>query len=238
MCEGDRLYDNTVTFRKQDAVLELPSHFSSESSMAGDIRFQFRTRSHSGIFLQKVGNLTGDLLEVKLLTPREIAFRYSAGSGVEVISIATPFDLNDDEWHTVQVERNRKEARMNIDSISAGNPEDLYAYRPFLFTSNLTIGASVNYRDGFVGCLRGLQINGQIIDLAHLARMQVYGVSVGCVGKCVSSPCLNNGTCIEMYSTFACDCTFTPFRGPICGTEIGESLNKYLSFFENNYFII
>ena len=244
VCEGDRLYDNTVTFRKHDAVIEVPEF---EPTLAGDIRFQFRTRSTSGIFLQKVGNLTADLIEVKLLTPREIAFRYSAGSGVQVISIATPFDLNDNEWHTVQIERNRKEARMNVDSISAGNPEDLYAYRPFLFTSNLTIGASVNYRDGFVGCMRGLQVNGKIIDLVRLARsphqpqlsaynngtanqqqsstsQSLYGVSVGCVGKCASSPCLNGGTCIEMYSTFECDCTFTPFRGPICGTEIGTIL--------------
>ncbi len=221
ICEGDRLYDNVVTFRKMDAILEVPTF---DYSMAGDIRFQFRTRSHSGIFLQKIGNLTGDLLEVKLLTPREIAFRYSAGSGVEVISISTPFDLNDNEWHTVQIERNRKEARMNVDSISAGNPEDLYAYRPFIFTSNLTIGASVNYRDGFVGCIRGLQVNGKIIDLVNLAKQQSYGVSPGCVGKCVSSPCLNGGECIEMYSTFQCDCTFTPFRGPICGTEIGTIL--------------
>ena len=106
------------------------------------------------------------------------------------------------EFHTVQIERNRKEARMNVDSISAGNPEDLYAYRPFIFTSNLTIGASVSYRDGFVGCFRGLQVNGKNIDLVSLARRAVYGVSEGCVGKCASNPCLNGGTCIEKYSSF------------------------------------
>ncbi len=172
----------------------------------------------------QIGNLTGDLIEVKLQTPREIAFRYSAGSGVEVISIATPFDLNDNEWHTVRIERNRKEARLNIDSISAGNPEDLYAYRPFMFTSNLTVGGSISYNDGFVGCFRGLTINGRAVDLVRLAEQSVYGVSVGCVGKCASSPCLNNGICVEMYSSYQCDCTFTPFRGPICGTEIGTIL--------------
>ncbi len=222
ICEGDRLYDNIVTFRKQDAVLLVDEEM--DSVMAGDVRFQFRTSSDSGIFIQRIGNLTGDLIEVKLLTPREIAFRYSAGSGVEVISIATPFDLNDNEWHTVRIERNRKEARLNIDSISAGNPEDLSAYRPFMFTSNLTVGGSISYNDGFVGCFRGLTINGKIIDLVRLAEQSVYGVSVGCVGKCSSSPCLNNGICIEMYSSYKCDCTFTPFRGPICGTEIGTIL--------------
>jgi contactin associated protein-like 2 len=221
ICEGDRLYDNTVTFRKIDATLSIPAFYPV---MAGDIRFQFKTRSDFGILIQKIGNLTGDLLEVKLQTPREIAFRYSAGSGVKVIAIRTPFDLNDNEWHTVRIERNRKEARLNVDSISEGNPEDLYAYRPFIFTSNLTIGASVNYRDGFVGCMRGLQVNGERIDLVRLAESAVYGVSIGCIGKCGSNPCLNGGLCIEKYSEYNCDCTFTPFRGPICGTEIGTIL--------------
>lgn len=42
------------------------------------------------------------------------------------------------------------------------------------------------------------------------------GVSVGCVGKCASNPCLNNGTCIDRYSSYTCDCRWTSFKGPIC----------------------
>ncbi len=217
------MYDNTVTFRKIDAVMEVPA-FNEIHGIAGDIRFQFRTASQSGIFLQNVGNVTGDFIEIKLQTPREIAFRYSAGSGAKVISITATFDLNDNEWHTVQIERNRKEARLSIDSLSAANPEDQQSFRPFRFTSNLTIGASVNYRDGFVGCIRGLQVNGRIIDLVAIANRGLYGILPGCIGKCSSNPCLNGGICHEMYSKYDCDCTFTPFRGPICGTEIGVQL--------------
>ena len=221
VCEGDRLYDNVVTFRKTDATLLAPRF---ESSIAGDIRFQFRTASDSGIFIQNIGNVTGDLLEVKLQTPRIIAFRYSAGGGTKVISISSAFDFNDNAWHTVQIERNRREARLTIDSISAANPEDQQSFRPFLFTSNLTVGASVDYHDGFVGCMRGLQVNGEIINLVERAKREIYGVSVGCVGKCSSNPCLNGGTCLEHWSYYKCDCTFTPFRGLICGTEIGVQL--------------
>lgn len=42
------------------------------------------------------------------------------------------------------------------------------------------------------------------------------GVSVGCIGKCDSNPCLNNGTCIDHYSSYSCDCRWTAFKGPIC----------------------
>lgn len=44
----------------------------------------------------------------------------------------------------------------------------------------------------------------------------MYGISEGCVGKCSSSPCLNNGTCLEGYDSYSCDCRWTSFKGPIC----------------------
>lgn len=42
------------------------------------------------------------------------------------------------------------------------------------------------------------------------------GVSPGCIGRCESNPCLNNGTCLEGYDGFKCDCRWTAFKGPIC----------------------
>lgn len=53
-----------------------------------------------------------------------------------------------------------------------------------------------------------------------------YGISEGCVGKCESSPCLNNGTCIEQYNSYSCDCQWTAFKGPICADEIGVNLRS------------
>ena len=53
-----------------------------------------------------------------------------------------------------------------------------------------------------------------------------YGISQGCVGKCQSNPCLNNGTCIEKYNGYSCDCQWTAFKGPICADEIGVNLRS------------
>ena len=94
------------------------------------------------------------------------------------------------------------------------------------------LGSSISYKDGFVGCMRALLVNGRLIDLVELIRKDSYGVSVGCVGKCNSGPCLNNGVCLEYYDSYQCDCTFTPFRGPICATEIGTHLeaNNYIRY--------
>ncbi|CAF0919424.1 unnamed protein product [Didymodactylos carnosus] len=226
LCEGDLLYDNVITFRKADAIISVPKF---EAKIAGDIRFQFKTGFDSSTFgsaimVQNVDYEDGDLIEIRLQAPREIAFRYSVGRGTNIVTIRSPYDFNDNEWHTVQIEINRQEARMTVDDLSASNPEDQTTFRHIRLTSNLTIGASVTNRNGFVGCIRAFQVNGEMIDLKYLAMRGLYGISPGCVGKCQSNPCLNGGRCNERWSTYDCDCTFTPFRGPICSTEIGTRL--------------
>ena len=82
-----------------------------------------------------------------------------------------------------------------------------------LLTSPLVVGASVDYRDGFVGCMRGLMVNGRHLDMRAAALVGLYGIGIGCTGKCDSNPCLNNGTCHEKYDSYLCDCRFTSFKG-------------------------
>ena len=72
---------------------------------------------------------------------------------------------------------------------------------------------SLSYRDGFVGCVRALMLNGQLQDLRSHAEQGLFGVHPGCVGKCASTPCLNNGTCVEKYEDYACECRWTAFKG-------------------------
>ncbi len=88
------------------------------------------------------------------------------------------------------------------------------------------IGATTEYREGFVGCMRAFIINGRPLELTVYAKQRFYGISEGCVGKCQSGPCLNNGTCIERYNGYSCDCQWTAFKGPICADEIGVNLRS------------
>lgn len=101
-------------------------------------------------------------------------------------------------------------------SASDTRPQAPGHVRTMELSSELFLGATTDFREGYVGCMRAVTVNGVILDLKAAVERQEYGVGLGCTGRCDSSPCLNNGTCIEGYNTYSCNCRFTSFKGPIC----------------------
>uniref|UniRef100_A0A1B6CD05 Neurexin-4 n=2 Tax=Clastoptera arizonana TaxID=38151 RepID=A0A1B6CD05_9HEMI len=220
LCEGDDLFKNVVTFRIADATINLPVFDMGHS---GDIYFEFRTTIKNAVIIHSKGPT--DFIKISILGGDTIQFNYQAGSGPLGVSVETSSSLADNNWHSVSVERNRKEARVIIDgSQRAEVREPPGPVRALHLTSDLVIGASTDYRDGFTGCIRALLLNGKHVDLKTYADRGLYGVVPGCVGKCESSPCMNNGTCHEKYDGYWCDCRWTAFKGPICADEIGVNM--------------
>nr|NVI76555.1 neurexin IV [Cucujiformia] len=220
MCEGDDLFNNVVTFRISDSTIELPTFDMGHS---GDIYFEFRTAVENAVLFHSKG--PSDYIKLSIVGGNQLQFQYQAGQGPIAVIREVSYKLSDDQWHTVSVERNRKEAMIVIDgALKAEVREPAGPVRAIHLTSNLVLGASTDYRDGFTGCMRALLINGVHVDLRSYARRGLYGISEGCVGKCQSSPCLNNGTCFERYDSYWCDCRWTAFKGPICADEIGVNL--------------
>lgn len=91
--------------------------------------------------------------------------------------------LNNDIWHTVHVERNRKQAWLRVDNfpeVVRNEPQDEIT-RLMDLTKPLTVGAAVDHRDGFVGCMRGLRVNGVLMDMRGAVRKGqfTYGVHEG-----------------------------------------------------------
>ncbi|XP_055611113.1 neurexin-4 isoform X3 [Uranotaenia lowii] len=219
-CEGDDLFNNVVTFRIKDATINLPPFDMGHS---GDIYFEFKTTIEDAVILHARGPT--DFIRLNIVGGTKLLFEYQAGTGTQKVYVETSYRLSDDRWHSVSVERNRKEARLVVDgSIRAEVREPPGPVRALYLTSELIVGASIDYRDGFVGCIRALLLNGNQVDLRGYAERRLYGVSTGCVGRCESNPCLNNGTCTERYDNFVCDCRWSAFKGPICADEIGVNM--------------
>jgi len=225
-CNGDLLFENTVTFRKADGVIELPTFEMGLTS--GDIFFEFRTSSEKPMVLLHSTGDNGDFIKVSLLSGDSVQFEFAAGKGDQSLTVETSYRLDDDKWHSVLIEKNRKEAMVVIDGARKGIfAEPIGPVRPFKLTSNLYVGSTKEYTDGFVGCMRALVLNGVPQDLVREVTKNwwgLYGVSVGCQGKCARQPCLNGGKCLEGYDSFSCDCRWTPFKGPICADEIGVNM--------------
>lgn len=222
-CQGDALFDDVVTFRFTDATIEVP-HLNLRHSW--DVYFHFKTTAENGVIMHSKGPT--DYVKLVLIGGDQIQLLYeTAGGGPQGVSVETSYKLSNNEWHSVHVERNRKEARIIIDgSQSAEVREKPDRSHALHLPGHLVIGASVDYKEGYVGCLRGFMVNGEPLNLRLRAPPGLYGVSLGCVGKCASNPCLNGGTCLEGYSGYTCDCQWTPFKGPICADEIGVNLRS------------
>lgn len=82
----------------------------------------------------------------------------------------------------------------------------------------------------FLGCLRGLRMNGVPLDLEGKVNEE-QGIRRNCTGQCLNAtiPCRNSGQCIEGYASYTCDCNNTAFDGFYC--HKGEFMHAYLDFF-------
>ncbi|KAI1728069.1 laminin G domain-containing protein [Ditylenchus destructor] len=118
--------------------------------------------------------------------------------------------------------------------------------RPMQFPSSVW---TAHLRQGFIGCLKNLRINGinaQIASAFEAQQMSALGsttsnfssitppqktkkrgISVGCpqpgdaMDYCSSAgnPCQNFGRCEQGHDTFKCDCSNTLFEGPTCSKK-------------------
>ncbi|XP_053555352.1 contactin-associated protein 1 [Bombina bombina] len=218
-CYGDRNTWNTVTFTKPVSLI-FPT-FKPGTSI--DISFYFKTTSHSGTFLENTGNRCRNFIRIELNTTTDLAFIYDVGNGHENLTLKSPFPLNDDEWHLVKAEINVKLARLKVDIL----PWEIrnYPHQSYInitYDRPLYVGSAEYRFKPYIGCLRGLRMNGFTLDLEGKAN-ETLGVKTNCTGFCYNPriECQNRGRCVERYSHYTCDCNGTGFEGPFCTRAIG-----------------
>ncbi|KAM3186642.1 hypothetical protein ACTXT7_003895 [Hymenolepis weldensis] len=226
-CRGDHFFDNTVTFVKLDANLELPSIFAEYEF---DMSFLFKTTVKDAVLMQNVGRKSGHLFELRIRSGIAFRFAYNVGNGLQVLEVTTAYWLNNNQWHVVRLERNRKESRLIVDT----NPAQVLvepnerSFLMFNFDQPLFVGTTQAFTDGYVGCISNLLINGVVQDIRGIVERgeTTYGLRVGCQPRCANNPCLNRGVCVEFYSHYYCECGLTRYRGFICGREVGGTFNN------------
>ena len=81
----------------------------------------------------------------------------------------------------------------------------LISFSPIAYSGLNLVGVS----QGFIGCIRHVEVNGKVYDITSKSATIEYGANVGECGNdpCKDQPCLNNGTCEAINAeTFRCMC--------------------------------
>uniref|UniRef100_A0A2I3H2T4 Contactin associated protein family member 4 n=1 Tax=Nomascus leucogenys TaxID=61853 RepID=A0A2I3H2T4_NOMLE len=237
LCRGDRSFWNSASFDTEASYLHFPT-FHGE--LSADVSFFFKTTASSGVFLENLG--ITDFIRIELRSPTVVTFSFDVGNGPFEISVQSPTHFNDNQWHHVRVERNVKEASLQVDQLTPKTqPAPADGHVLLQLNSQLFVGGTATRQRGFLGCIRSLQLNGMTLDLEERAQVTPE-VQPGCRGHCSSygKLCRNGGKCRERPVGFFCDCTFSAYTGPFCSNEISAyfgSGSSVIYNFQENYLL-
>ncbi|KAJ8674025.1 hypothetical protein QAD02_005287, partial [Eretmocerus hayati] len=234
-----RLHGTVVTFTSPESHLVLPPWKAAKS---GSISFKIRTNEPNGLVMySRSGALTRtDLFAFEILNGL-LYLHMDLGEGPIKVR-ASDERVDNGMWHDVAVRRVEREGRLVVDGSTfefrppgkdddcdstqldldgllyiggVGAPFAPLTVPPVLWTGSL--------RQGYVGCMRDLVINGQPVDIAGYAQQQDSGaVRPACRvqgSHCASQPCMHSGVCIEGWNRYYCDCTATSYTGATCGKD-------------------
>ncbi|MBN3307147.1 CRUM1 protein, partial [Amia calva] len=72
----------------------------------------------------------------------------------------------------------------------------------------------------FIGCLRDVYVDSQLIIPANWSSVSGVNVSPGCSNedRCVAGPCQNRGRCVNLWQSYYCEC-HRPYEGQNCSDE-------------------
>lgn len=151
-------------------------------------------------------------------------FRFDFGNEPITIRAEKPIELR--KWHTIKVNRVRKDGFLLVDD------QHPVAFPPTTrlgleLIDNLYLGGVPNYDDiastatahkkGFIGCISRLILKDRQIELNHDAKFSEGTTSCE---TCTDNQCENDGVCLETQSDYGFTCVCKAgFTGRTCSVE-------------------
>uniref|UniRef100_A0A671UNM0 FAT atypical cadherin 2 n=1 Tax=Sparus aurata TaxID=8175 RepID=A0A671UNM0_SPAAU len=153
------------------------------------------------------------LIFLPQLTDGELQFRYRCGNTSPGSLLIRSDPVSEGQWHSILLEVNSTSLRLTLDQhhpafTTLTEPCRMLRSHGALLFASLT-GDSVpevhHHPRNFIGCLEGLELNGEPIRVGDTAEWagpgsrRVFGVYRCCsrAGACDSNPCENGGVCEE-----------------------------------------
>ncbi|KAI8120669.1 Basement membrane-specific heparan sulfate proteoglycan core protein [Lucilia cuprina] len=195
----------------QDPISYMSFPTLRDSYIKFNFDITFRPEKPNGLILfngQKKGN--GDYISLSL-NERYPEFRFDFDGKSMVIIAEQPVELN--EWHTVRVNRFRRDGYMQVDdqhpvafpTLSPSSSLDLVddLYLGGVPSWDILPRDAVDQPVGFIGCISRLTLQGSIIELMKEAKVK-DGITA--CQPCRDSPCNNGGICLESQTEMAYTC--------------------------------
>ncbi|POI25686.1 hypothetical protein CIB84_010564 [Bambusicola thoracicus] len=223
----------TFSFASRGYLLvELPVNNQSRREVAGEqlasVSLRFRTTLPSAILFYR-----GHEAEYLFLELFDGILRAELKRQDEYLLLLEELRVDDGHWHKVEVVlQNTVQLKLWHDSCDAGVcvqsspvPHNTTPI-PHAFLSMYVGGAqdplanNTQSQQGFVGCLEDLQVDAEAVLPVALPVSEVSSVTQGCdrTEWCLSEPCFHGGLCVDLWTTFRCDC-LRPYGGPACSYE-------------------
>nr|XP_026689389.1 neurexin-1a isoform X3 [Ciona intestinalis] len=253
VCEDEDV-TGPLSFLTPQSYLLIPGW---KNSHQGSIECNFRTNEPNGLLLYGSGQ-SSDVFALEL--NRGLMYIVcNLGSGVSRYRSDRNRRLDDGEWHRVSVNRQGKDILMSIDGVAKrfrveGSNTNLDLNGP-LSLAGVDFGGNFErlpnlwtapLREGFVGCVRDLRMDGEELDVQSLAKSRGIGLTPASLSrdigpycrnlgesKCSSNPCFNGATCKDGVNRFICDCTNTSYKGDTCSEAVmasGYDGTQYMRF--------
>ncbi|XP_070578769.1 neurexin-3-like isoform X11 [Ptychodera flava] len=219
-----------VTFKTPEAYLAIDKW---DAKVTGSLSYRFRTNEPNGVLMYNNGEKAmSDFFAMELLDGY-LNMILDLGSGAIKLK-CHPNTLNDGQWHSVKVEKNKKQGTVQVDEgvtpffVSGDNERLDLEGNFFIGGTDTSLEAEKLPREmwsgmlghGFVGCMRDMVMNRRSVDLAEIARSKsVPDVGLYCTdqpAQCENQPCRNGGICSEGWNRFICDCSNTRYTGDTC----------------------
>lgn len=214
-----------IPYFQQDPVSYLAFPTLRDSYIRFNFDITFRPEEANGLLIfngQKRGN--GDYISLSL-RDRYPEFRFDFDGKPIVIRAEYPIKLND--WHTIRVNRFRRDGFMQVDdqhpvafpTLSASSSLDLVEdlYVGGIPTWDMLSENAISHKTGFVGCISRLTLQGTIMELMKDAKIK-EGITP--CQPCASNPCANDGVCLESQTEMAYTCVCQQgWTGRHCAVE-------------------
>uniref|UniRef100_A0A8C0G0P6 Crumbs cell polarity complex component 2 n=1 Tax=Chelonoidis abingdonii TaxID=106734 RepID=A0A8C0G0P6_CHEAB len=211
-----------------NAAFEFTTNASVTRAL-NSLHLDFKTRDEDAILLWATEEV--DSLQIAIQNST-LLVDIRSGNSIEGVSFLSQTPIADGSWHSLSLSMEEPSVLSSrwlvhldgsVNMTLQGNAGNL----DFLKNNVLIVLA-----ENFTGCLGHVNIGGVYLPFTgqlsypqpeQFLQSSRGHIQLGCTGAdvCASSPCLNAGTCEDLFNSFQCACS-VGWEGPLCESNIDD----------------